>query len=227
MTITYAPTEEGTHTANLVVSSVDMAAKTITINGTASAPAALDDNVLAMAEMWNYSANSSLADWMDFTAKPVRSIANIGDRLYVLQIKGYGVPEVVVLNAYDGSQIGTLPVDGISGGAYCLSSLMEFDGKLIGTNACEVSHTFKVYCWDSDTAKPVVLLQDATHGSEIMGAQVNAYGTWANGKILVTNQGTSKVFVYTITNGTINSTPTVINLKDSEGNAFAGGDGRG
>ena len=227
VTITYAPTEEGTHTANLVISSVDMAAKTITINGTASAPAALDDNVLAMAEMWNYSANSSLADWMVFTNKPVRSIANIGDRLYVLQIKGYGVPEVVILNAYDGSQIGTLPVDGISGGAYCLSSLMEFDGKLIGTNACEVSHTFKVYCWDSDTAKPEVLLQDATHGSEIMGAQVNAYGTWANGKILVTNQGTSKVFVYTITNGSINSTPTVINLKDSEGNAFDGGDGRG
>ncbi|MGM9841959.1 MAG: glycosyl hydrolase family 28 protein, partial [Candidatus Limisoma sp.] len=227
VTITYAPTAEGTHTANLVVSAPDMAAKTITINGTASAPAALDDNVLTMAEMWNYSANTTLADWMDFSAKPVRSIANLGDRLYVLQTTNYSAPEVVILNAYDGTQIGTLPVDGISGGAYYLSSLMAFDGKLIGTNACDASHTFKVYCWDSDTTAPTVLVQDATHDSEKMGAQVNAYGTWADGKILVTNNGTSKVFVYTISNGTISSTPTVINLKDSDGNAFAGGDGRG
>ena len=60
-----------------------------------------------------------------------------------------------------------------------------------------------------------------------MGAQINAYGTWSDGKILVTNQGTSQVLVYTIKDGTASSTPTVISLKNSDDSDFAGGDGRG
>lgn len=227
ITITYNPTEAGNHTATLNVQSQDINTRTITINGTAQENTEVDYTIDAMKLEWKYSQNSSLADWMDLYAKPVRSVAYLKDKLYVLQTGNYKTPEIVVLDAFTGAYSGTASVSGVRGGVYQLSSLLAFDGKLIASNAAEVNHTFTVYCWDSADAAPRAIISDATHGGVVMGAQINAYGTWADGKILVTNNGTSQMLVYTIKDGAASSTPTVISLKNSDGSDFAGGDGRG
>lgn len=227
VTITYNPTDAGTHTATLNIESADINTRTISINGIANEDSSLKDDILEMTEVWKYSANSSLADWMDLSAKPIRSIADLHSKIYALQAGPYATPEIVILNAFTGAYIGTANVDGASVGAYRLSSLLAFDGKLIASNAVDESHEFRVYCWDDDNTAPRIILSDATHGGVKMGAQINAYGNWNDGKILVTNNGTSQVFVYTISNGTVNSNATIINLKNSDNTDFAGGDGRG
>ncbi len=223
ITVTYAPTSTGSHTATLKVSSTNAASKTVTLNGS-------NTTTVALTEGWNHSANATGGIPSYLSNSNIRSIAYNDGKLYVLQSVANATPTISIINAYTGNNIGTLSVEGIESTLFPLSSLAVLDGKLLASNIANVTdtetQTLYVYKWDSDTAKPVKIVTDAIHDSEITGATMSVSGNLTNGRLWFTNQGTSKVLYYAITNGTVSQTATVINLTSGT-STFNGGDGRG
>ncbi len=235
----YNPQAAGDHTATLTLSTTDVANINITLKGkaTASTPVVPEDPFVdeitadKIKEGWIFSPNHTMGNWHAnaSTAPYSRSIAYNDGKLYVLQSKAWGTPVVLIIDAYTGAKTGELNMSGISGGQISLSSICIIDGKLYGANQARVADKFMVYRWDSDTATPTKVLEDASHGSVIMGAKISFTGSGNNGRLWAVSQGTTKAMYYTVSNGNIATSPTVIDLKNASGNDFgdANGDGFG
>lgn len=212
--VTYAPTVEGNETATLTLSSAGAADVKVTLNGTGVAN--LNDYVQVMTEGWNYSANTTQPAWLNITSDgSTRFIAENSGKLYVLNCSPWGTPEINILDAYTGEDTGeNVNLDGVSGGLTAISSIRFVDGVLVGANACNANHTFTVYAWKNGVASaPTKILEDATHGGLIMGSNVSISGNLTNGYIWATDNGVNNVLKYVISNGVVETTPTVIALK--------------
>lgn len=231
ITIKYKPTTFGSHSAKLTITSDAATTKTVTISGTNTEVTEVpdeeefDDRIGNMTEVWNYSGNTTQPSWLDITdgsssGTTTRFIAENGGMLYVLNCKPYDTPTINILNAYTGVDTGNdVNLTGVSGGLTALSSIRFVDNVLVGANAVSTSNTFTVYAWKNGVASaPTKILEDATHGSLIMGSNIAISGNLTNGRIWATDDGCKNVFYYTISNGTVNTTPTIIALKDASGN---------
>lgn len=192
-----------------------------------------DDNVLAMTEVWNYSENTSAADWTNLTttAPATRFIAYNDGKLYVLNSAPWNSSPVInIVDAYTGVSTGsTVNLDGIVTGVLtCISSIRFVDGVLVGASASSSTHTFYVYAWkDGVSSAPTVILSDATHGGLTMGSNIAVSGNLTNGRIWATDDGCNNVLYYTITNGVVDTTPVVIALTDASGTALTLSGSRG
>ena len=227
VTIKYYPKQVGTHYATLTATSAGAEPVSVSITGNATPKMELDDNVTKMTEVWNYSGNTSVPSWMNLTDPPVRSIAFQNGKLYVLHGKPWGEPVVKIIDAYTGAYKGDLNMDGLASSLLKISSIISFDGKLFASSLSATNHALTVYRWDSDTSKPIAVVSDATHGGVECGATLSASGNLQNGRFWINNQNTDRVMYYTISNGSVSSTPQTIMLKNANGTTFAGGDGRG
>ena len=118
-------------------------------------------------------------------------------------------------------------MDGLASSLLKISSIISFDGKLFASSLSATNHALTIYRWDSDTSKPVAVVSDATHGGVDCGATLSASGNLQNGRFWINNDNTDRVMYYTITNGSVSSKPQTIMLKNANGSAFAGGNGRG
>ena len=223
VTVSYVPTAEGTHAATLTISTDGADDVTVALNGTSKPNTYLDDEVSELTEVWNFSTNTSIPDYL--TTNAIRNIAYNDGKLYVLLNKAFGTPSIAILDAYTGESKGTLSTTGVTGGIVTLSNLIAVDGKIIGSNAARAIDTFNVYVWADDASDPTVLLSDATHESEIMGSQMSVTGNLTNGRLWFTNDGTSKVIYYDITNGVVSTTAGVIELKKADGETAFTSDG--
>ena len=224
VTVTYVPDGSGSHEAQIVASTPNGETIYVPLTGTAAPMTELKDDISQMDEKWNMSGNTSMPSW-SVSGYKIRSIDCLNGKTYVLQGKAYATPQVEILGAYDGNRIGTLNVEGVSTGVYYLSSIKAFDGKLIGSNVVDANGTLKVFKWENDNTAPSTILQYTS--TEAIGAQINASGNFSNGKLWFSNGNSSKVYVFTISNGNVNATPTIISLKKADGTEFVGGDGRG
>ena len=224
VTVTYVPDGSGSHEAQIVASTTTGETIYVPLTGTAAPMTELKDDISQMDEKWNMSGNTSMPSW-SVSGYKIRSIDCLNGKTYVLQGKAFATPQVEILGAYDGNRIGTLNVEGVSTGVYYLSSIKAFDGKLIGSNVVDANGTLKVFKWKNDNTAPSTILQYTS--TEAIGAQINASGNFSNGKLWFSNDNSSKVYVFTISNGNVNATPTIISLKKADGTEFVGGDGRG
>lgn len=225
--VTYAPTATGTHAAAITVTTDGATAATIALNGTCKPNTYLEDNITEMTEVWEHSATNALAGatWMsEFTY--LRSIVENNGKLYVLEAssayKEMATPNIYILDAYTGEYKGKLDVTGMAGGTYVGSSLSKIDGKVVVSNIPNGSNGLKVYMWDDDNSAPNIILNDATYTSAIIGASISTSGTLKDGRLwFLENNGTKAVY-YTLTDGTVSTTGTSIQLYGTDGTtAFA------
>ena len=176
----------------------------------------LDDQNIVLTEVWK---KTTADGWYSLSAPVTRSMAYKGGNLYVLNARGATAPVINIVDAYTGVAKGTLSVDGVSGGAVTLSNIVAFDGKLYASNRAAApssgaaSETLKIYRWDSDSSTPVVIKEDATHGSLALGGKMMLSGNSSNGRIWFC-QGSTVVY-YDITNGTVGDAKTIALTKDS------------
>ena len=173
---------------------------------------------------WSYSAASGTsASWMNPANDYTRNMALNGDNLYVVQRDpDNATGNIRIVNANTGVMKGSLPSTGITKDAYQFSSVANMGGTIVACNlAYGATSALKVYSWSSDSATPSLVLETTNHGGR-SGDLMSASGTINNGKLYFTsNTGyEGKVYVYTVTNGVANATPTEITLKDANGAAF-------
>ncbi len=173
-----------------------------------------NDNITSMYEVWNYSVekdNTVSAPWLNvsLTDNFTRDIAVNGSNLYVLNCKLWGTPEINILEASTGVPKGTMSVSGISDGRCALAAIDMLGDKLIGVNAV-TNHTLTFYKWDSETATPTKWAE-ATPGIA-MGDHMSVTGDMSNGAIWLISTPTSVIYKYSVANGTVNTTPTIITL---------------
>ena len=173
---------------------------------------------------WCYSAaNSTSVSWMNPANDYTRNMALKGDNLYVVQRDpDNATSSIHIVNANTGASKGKLSDTGIASDAYKFTSVANMGGTIVACNlAFGATSTLKVYSWSGDAATPSVLLETTKHGGR-SGDLMSASGTINNGKLYFTsNTGyEGKVYVYTVTNGVANPTPTEITLKDANGAAF-------
>ncbi len=212
--VTYAPTQEGTETATLTLSSTGASDVKVTLNGTGKAN--LNDYVQVMTEGWNYSEKTTQPAWLTLASSgATRFIAENEGKLYVLNCSPWGTPVINIVDAYTGEDTGSdVNIDGVSGGLTPISSIRFVEGVLVGANASNANHTFTVYAWkDGVSSAPTKILEDATHGGLVMGSNIAISGNLTNGYIWATDDGVKNVLKYAISGGTVSTTPTVINLK--------------
>lgn len=221
VTITYTPSYEGTHKANLKVTSTGATAVTVPITGTCNPTVVFDPKIKDLSQDWIYSTNEgnlASAPWFDASTDYSRAIAGIGDNVYVLNATSWSNNySINVLNASNGTLKGNLDLTGISGGTYTLASLGVLGTNLAASNYTPVGKSLKVYTWTSPTAKPTVLLEDASHGDIDAGEHMGTYGDMTDGKLGFCD-GT-KIVWYSITNGTANPTANVVTLDKAMGGA--------
>ena len=173
---------------------------------------------------WCYSAaNGTSATWMNPANDYTRNMTLKGDNLYVVQRDPDNTTSYVrIVNANTGALKGKLSDTGLASDAYKFASVANMGGTIVACNlAYGATSTLKVYSWGSDSATPSVVMETTNHGGR-SGDLMSASGTINNGKLYFTsNTGyEGKVYVYTVTNGVANPTPSVITLKDANGSAF-------
>lgn len=173
---------------------------------------------------WCYSAaNGTSATWMNPANDYTRNMTLKGDNLYVVQRDPDNTTSYVrIVNANTGALKGKLSDTGLASDAYKFASVANMGGTIVACNlAYGATSTLKVYSWGSDSATPSVVMETTNHGGR-SGDLMSASGTINNGKLYFTsNTGyEGKVYVYTVTNGVANPTPSVITLKDANGSVF-------
>ena len=225
VTVTYYPTEAGTHTATITATSPNADPVMIELTGTATPKTEFSD-VIDFTEVWNYSGNGNSASWLDLTTSKIRSTAFLNGNLYVLHMSYNQTPKIVILDAYTGVYKGELSVNGFGSSFFPISNIIAFDGKLYGSGIATEEQTLYVYRWDSDTSNPTTVLATTDHNSMITGAQMSASGNASNGYFWFSGHSSDKVLKYAITDGVVSTTPTIISLT-YDGYSFVVGDGRG
>lgn len=221
--------EAGTYTVEVKKQHYHTYTKTVTVQDCKSTGVRVDfepiqyikQNIESMDEVWNFTGNNS---------NMVRSIAKNGDKLYVLQCKSGVAPEIAILNAFTGAKVGNLSVEGIDANAsLALSAIKVIEGGIIvGTNAVKAGETLRLYKWESETAAPVKIYEDATHASISLGGNFAFEGNLNKGGVWYTNADASALYYYKINRGKFASAPTAIPFKDANGTALTlGGEADG
>ena len=150
----------------------------------------------------------------------LRTCAMDDKYVYLAQHQGAAFP-AYVLSLADGSLVGRLSIEGVSGGTHALSAIRTIpdgDGgyKILQCNlvANAAGGPLKVYMWDSKDGKPTEVLSYPNPDVVRLGDKMSVYGTWKKGEItFVPNAGNPrKLYSFKIENGKIDSTPTVISL---------------
>ena len=213
VTVTYSPLEITTHTAMLTISSKGANPITVILNGISNHPMDGDNFIKDMNQKWIYSQNENNlndAPWFSTVAPIAQDIAYANNKLYVLNTKAWGNRNCAIIDAYTGSKIKDLNLEGITGGENPLASIKTLGGKVIGSNGARVQDILKVYIWDNDDEAPRLWFQDGNHGSIVVGQIMSVAGNMKEGKVMFSNG--SKVIVYTVINGVVNTNPSIINL---------------
>ena len=220
VTVTYNPTATGTHSATLTASSTDATDVTVALSGSATPATQFDDVISSLTQGWLYSEiNGNAADassWLSLVSPLSRDIAYNNGKLYVANSNDSSF-SIAIVDATTGVKIGDLSVDGISGGTYPIGGLNVIGGKLIASCAASATQNLKVYMWKDDSSAPTVILdsEPAARGSIKAGDRVNVWGDLTNGKLMFSDG--AKLVVYSVTDGTVSTTPTITTLKNTLG----------
>ena len=218
ITVTYHPAAAGTHQADITLTSKDAQSVVISVVGTCKDdtpvdPTPLTPEVGEFGEIWHYSiARNNLPSWFDQSSQYTRTAAIVGDKVVVANIKAWASSGLTVTAVSADAGAATSPVNttGISGGLLQIGSLVNFNGRLVASNAASAASTFRVYMWKNGLDQaPELILEDADHGKVPAGENMYI----SNGRIgIAGNDGTNfKVIWYQINpDGSADATPHVI-----------------
>jgi|GEM_PF-773687 len=161
------------------------------------------------------SANNTLPPWFSTTANTERGMAygyvNEQHRVYIVNR-----PNITILNAATGDQVGTLNTSACTGGTFIVNDVeVTDDGVIIAANLTTAANSdpFKVYKWDSETSSATIILNYL--GAAVrLGDKITVVGSYFdNSAILYAAANSSnKVYKWTMSNGTFNTTPLEITL---------------
>ncbi len=176
-------------------------------------------------QVWNFSqTGGNSSSWVTTGSQGVEDIALANGKLYAV-CRGSSATDhtIKIINAYTGTQSGTLNTSSCTAGTYNLSSVETLGGTILACNlAANTSTNLVIYKWDSDSSAPTVLLNAAPPCTRA-GDAMSVSGTMTSGRVWFAYG--SQVYYYTISNGAIASTtPTTINLtKNGAAYAIASG----
>ena len=158
----------------------------------------------------------------------LRSCAMDDQYLYLAQHRGTASP-AYVLSLADGSLVGRLNIEGVSGGTHALSCIRTIpDGngyRILETNLA-IGGVLKVYSWENKDSKPTVVLEYNNTDGLRLGDKMTVLGTWQDGELwfLPSTNDPRNLYKFSIKNGVINPTPTIGELsgfdKGSYGQAY-------
>ncbi len=202
------------------------------LNNTGSNDTPNDDTINSLPDKfttdWVYCQNNKSfnPDYLDLGGSYSRNMTLHGNNLYLVKRNSTDA-EIVIADAMTGERKGTLSASGITNDTWMFSSVASLNDAILACNlSAAASATLNVYAWTSDSSTPTRILSTTNHGTRA-GDLMSASGSLSNGKLyFASNSGhAGKIYVYTISSGIASSTPQVITLKNSAGEALnLGGD---
>ena len=179
--------------------------------------------------VWGHYANPQTIDddWFQTQAIDlpvsdhwIRTLGIDNNYMYLAQHKGspYGA---YVVSLTDGSIVGRLALGAVEGGTHalsCIRTIPDGDGgyKILQCNLVAGEGTLKVYKWDDKDSTPSVLLSYVNVDKLRLGDKMGVWGTWKDGTIsfLAQSGNPRKLYMFKLTDGVLNQTPTVVELGD-------------
>ncbi len=184
------------------------------------------DNISTWSSIWDFktsrletlwiknSENANLPAWFSVSANTERGIAYGSGHLYIVS-RSAGTA-VKILNANDGSEVGDLDVSSVSGGTYALNDAETGNsGSILACNLTvdASSSPFKVYKWDNESSVPTEYINYTASNSYRLGDNFTVAGDLSgNAVIYAAASGANVVFRWTVSGGTLNTTPEIITL---------------
>lgn len=109
---------------------------------------------------------------------------------------------------------------GVSGGTYgIIRHIRRMGNDIVAVNAPgSRKEALKIYKWSSETSAPSVILNvtmENKFGDDSKYDPGRAFGVWGNmtnGKFYILSLDRKSVFVFTVTNGSVNSTPQILTI---------------
>lgn len=161
----------------------------------------------------------------------LRTGAMDNNYIYIAQHQGAATP-TYVLSLADGSLVGRLSIEGVNVGAHktsCVRTIPDGEGgykilqcNLVGGNTGN-KENLTVYKWDDKDSAPTVALSYANTDDLRLGDKMGIYGTWKKGEITFTPStgNPRKLYIFTIENGVVNATPTVVSLSGVDSGTYS------
>ncbi len=216
--ISYKPTTEGVSTGTITLKGTTKAGAEVTAKITVTGKCSLK-----FEEVWNYSETSGKApatgtNWAS-DKTTMRNIAYGNGKIYVVNP---GSTTITIANARTGEYIGSINTTGVSGGTYGVMDAEVVGGKLVACNLATSSNpVLKAYVWDTDNSEPREILNtENLGGCTRVGDTFDMKGDMTNGELLFLSGST--ILKYTITNGTVSTTPTTISVTENGSAVDAG-----
>ncbi len=136
---------------------------------------------------WSFSdAGNNMPSWLSPTASTERGLAygftNNNHRLYVVSR-----PNVLILDAQTGDVVGSLNINGVTGGTFTLNDVeVTDDGKIIAANLTTSASTssFKVYKWDDENSAPQVIIEYSANAYRL-GDKITVVGSWSDNSAVI------------------------------------------
>ena len=127
---------------------------------------------------------------------------------------------VKIVNGATFNLIRNANTTGVSGGTYgIIRHIRRMGNDIVAVNAPgSRREALKIYKWSSETSAPSVIL-DVTMANKFAddpkydpGRAFGVWGNMTNGKFYILSLDRNSVFVFTVTNGSVNSTPQILTI---------------
>ena len=127
---------------------------------------------------------------------------------------------VKIVNGATFNLIRNANTTGVSGGTYgIIRHIRRMGNDIVAVNAPgSRREALKIYKWSSETSAPSVIL-DVTMANKFAddpkydpGRAFGVWGNMTNGKFYILSLDRKSVFVFTVTNGSVNSTPQILTI---------------
>ena len=204
VTVTYTPTAIGTHTATVTFKTGSLT-KTTSLSGKCTAAP------LSYTEKWNFSDKKGTLTSKGWDAGKVRNMTYRSGKLYLV----YDHSDIKVVNAQTGADLGNLNKKDVTGGTLTLCDVKICSGKVVACNlAAKSGEALRIYVWDDEQDYPRLAMTTTNFGGATrIGDCMGWDGNWTSGRLVFGNDDgtTTRIIIYPVTNGTISTTPTVIN----------------
>ena len=151
----------------------------------------------------------------DIAGYNVRDFAVLNGELWCIYVNGES--SRIAIKLIDGKTfeaIKDININGISGGTFPLACIRRMGNQIVACNGVSGLY-LKVYRWKDKNSAPDVILS-LSNFKNLQGMGVS--GDMNNGKLYFlrgedgTNTGSTTLCIFTVTNGRVNATPTIITL---------------
>ena len=217
-TVTYSPTEVGTQTGTITLTSGSMT-KTISLTGVCRNQTIwFNPGWYACETDLGWTNNRTNLDTDKWHYTNVRNIAYGAGKLY-LSCPSTG--KIHIINARTGEYISKLDMTGVEGGAAKFCDINYAGGKVVvSTIANNNTNQLKVYSWDNDAAAPKCILDTTMPtGFDRVGDTFYVKGDLTNGGIYYAGHHSNdynSIICYSIVNGVVNATPSILSIENNE-----------